>query len=358
MNFGFWNYYTYYNKNRMFTPCQSLVGDDLAYSAVITANRLRALGHDVATLDMQPLSWFDKVFFLDYPTKVNKYFRELLRLKHPNVNLILCEPPVVRPDNYKTANHAPFRQVLTWKKDLCAADPRKYAHYYIANKFQQPTPSRPFHERKLCVLINSFMFSVRPRELYSERIRAIRWFETHAARDFDLIGTEWDKPLFTGRMSAVNLYLRFFYRRIAIFKKLKVKRFPSFIGPNTVSKHLTLKAYRFCLAYENSAEPDYLSEKLFDCFFAGCVPVYAGAPNVLDLIPAGTFIDKRQFPTYEKLYEYISSMSEREYEGYLAAIDSFLRSPQMRPFIAENYVEDFIRNFAQDDPVHQGRLQT
>jgi hypothetical protein len=358
MNFGFWNFYNYYNQNRMFTQSKSSVGDDLAYGAVILGQRLRALGHDVATLDMQPLSWFDKVFFTDYPTKFNKHFRELLRLKHPNINLHLSEPPIIRADNYNPANHVHFRQVLTWKKDLCAANPEKYVPYHLGNKFQQPTPARPFQERKLCALINSFMFSVHPRELYSERIRAIRWFESHAAGDFDLIGTEWDKPLFTGRMSVMNLPLRFFYRRIGLFKKLKVKRFPSFIGPNKVSKHLTLKAYRFCVAYENSAEPDYLSEKLFDCFFAGCVPIYMGAPNVLDSIPANTFVDKRQFPTYDKLHHYISTMSEREYEGYLGAIDSFLKSPQMRPFIAETFVEDFIRNFAQDAPAIQVRPAT
>jgi hypothetical protein len=358
MNFGFWNFYTYYNQNRMFSPCKSLVGDDLAYGAVVLGRRLRALGHNVATLDMQPLSWFDRVLFFDYPTRLNKHFRGLLRLKHPDLNLMLCEPPIIRPDNYQPRNHAPFKRVLTWKKDLCAVDPGKYILYHAGHKFQQPTPPRPFDERKLCVLINSFMFSTRPHELYSERIRAVRWFESHAARDFDLIGTEWDKPLFTGRMSVLNLPLRFFYRRIPLFKALKVKRFPSFIGPNTVSKNLTLKAYRFCLAYENSVEQGYLTEKLFDCFFAGCVPIYLGAPDVLDLVPANTFIDKRQFPTYEKLHDYISTMSGREYEGYLAAIDSFLNSPQMRPFIAETFVEDFLRNFAREAPVNQGRFST
>jgi len=79
---------------------------------------------------------------------------------------------------------------------------------------------------------------------------------------------------------------------------------------------------------------------------------------VLEMVPANTFIDKRQFPTYEKLHDYISTMSGREYEGYLAAIDSFLNSPQMRPFIAETFVEDFLRNFAREAPVNQGRFST
>jgi hypothetical protein len=39
-------------------------------------------------------------------------------------------------------------------------------------------------------------------------------------------------------------------------------------------------------------------------------------------------------------------MSEREYNGYLEAADAFLRSPALRPFTPEGYVEMFIKNFA------------
>ena len=47
----------------------------------------------------------------------------------------------------------------------------------------------------------------------------------------------------------------------------------------------TLRRYKFCVAVENSEMPHYVSEKVFDSFVAGCVPVYFGAPNVLDYIP-------------------------------------------------------------------------
>jgi hypothetical protein len=345
MNFGFWNFYTVFNKNRMLTHNVTPLGDDLSYPMRRLSESLLAMGHQTATLDMQPLEWFDKVFFLDYPTRINRYYRGLLANKHPDINLIICEPPIVRPDNYDKRNHQPFRRVLTWKRDLVTSDPAKYLLYHLPNKFQERTAARPFSERKLCCLINSFMFSIHPRELYSERIRAIRWFEANAPAAFDLIGVEWDKPLFTGQLSKLNFPIRFLYRRIGLLKKLKTHRFPSFIGPNVKSKHLTLKDYRFCIAYENSREPDYLSEKLFDCFFAGCVPIYEGAPNVLDRIPANTFIDKRKF-TYDELYRYISTMTERAYNDYLDAIASFLRSPAMRPFTAEAYTENFIKNFA------------
>jgi hypothetical protein len=194
-------------------------------------------------------------------------------------------------------------------------------------------------------MINRFMAFHDPRELFSERVRAIRWFETHAPDDFDLFGSEWDKPLFSGRLAVVNLPLRLAYRRISVFKRLKVRRFPSFRGP-VASKNATLPRYRFCLAYENCAEPDYISEKLFDCFFGGCVPIYLGAPNVLETVPAETFVDRRNFGGDADLHRYLSTMTEGAYNRHLAAAQDFLRSPAMRPYTAEGFAENFIANFA------------
>ena len=74
------------------------------------------------------------------------------------------------------------------------------------------------------------------------------------------------------------------------------------------------------------------------------VPIYYGAPNITEYVPAGTFIDKRNF-SYEELYRYISTMSEREYNGYLESAEAYLHSPAVRPFTPEGYVEIFVNNF-------------
>ena len=36
---------------------------------------------------------------------------------------------------------------------------------------------------------------------------------------------------------------------------------------------------------ENTVAPDYVTEKLYDAFAGGCVPVYYGATNVQDFLP-------------------------------------------------------------------------
>ncbi|KAK9826868.1 hypothetical protein WJX81_002023 [Elliptochloris bilobata] len=45
------------------------------------------------------------------------------------------------------------------------------------------------------------------------------------------------------------------------------------------------RRHRFCLVMENALSHDYVSEKLWDAFAGGCVPVYYGAPNIDAFLP-------------------------------------------------------------------------
>jgi hypothetical protein len=352
MNFGFWNFYTAFNQNRMFTQPVDQQGHDWAYTSRLLGEKLKARGHQFATLDMQPLDWFDRVFFNDYPNYYihrNRYFTALLAKKHPDINLILGEPEAVRPDNYDRRLHKPFRKVVTYKTDLVATDPNKYVLYQYP--VPPPPPLKPgekapaFAQRKLCCMIQSYMVTNFDTELFSERIRAVRWFEKNAPRDFDLIGVDWDRILLPGPLSFLNFALRAVYRRAKFLDWMRVRQFPSFIGPNVKNKNRTLMDYRFCIGYENGIEKDWIAEKLFDAFHARCVPVYLGAPNITDYIPAETFIDKRNY-TYEELYRYISTMPEAEYNRYIQAGQDYLKSPAYTPFTSEAHVDLFIKNFA------------
>ncbi|KAK2665082.1 hypothetical protein Ddye_003656 [Dipteronia dyeriana] len=53
-----------------------------------------------------------------------------------------------------------------------------------------------------------------------------------------------------------------------------------------VDKVETLKRYKFSLAFENSNEEDYVTEKFFQSLVAGTVPVVVGAPNMQDFAPS------------------------------------------------------------------------
>ncbi|XP_075493437.1 glycoprotein 3-alpha-L-fucosyltransferase A-like isoform X3 [Primulina tabacum] len=53
-----------------------------------------------------------------------------------------------------------------------------------------------------------------------------------------------------------------------------------------VDKVETLRRYKFSLAFENSNEEDYVTEKFFQSLVAGSVPVVIGAPNIQDFAPS------------------------------------------------------------------------
>ena len=60
----------------------------------------------------------------------------------------------------------------------------------------------------------------------------------------------------------------------------------------------TLSKYKFSICFENSITAGYISEKIFDCFYAGTIPIYYGDPNVKESIDPDSFIDFRKFDDY------------------------------------------------------------
>lgn len=58
-------------------------------------------------------------------------------------------------------------------------------------------------------------------------------------------------------------------------------------GGGDVAKHAFLKEHRYCICYENSSAPGYVTEKLLHAKLAGCVPLYWGADASVDFDPAG-----------------------------------------------------------------------
>lgn len=53
-------------------------------------------------------------------------------------------------------------------------------------------------------------------------------------------------------------------------------------GPVGNDKYLALRDYAFCLAIERSCALDFLTDRFTDAILWDCVPIYLGAPNVLD----------------------------------------------------------------------------
>jgi len=336
MQIGIENYYQIYSEqNKIFDPNAYSIGENLEYPFVLLKNKLKELNCSIDTLDIKPLEEYKKVIFLDYPHKKSNSFNKVN--KDIDLYLILFESELIRPDNWVKENHKYFKKVFTLNDAW--VDGKKYIKYYWPNKIPDNLEFDLSKKFKLCTLIAGYKFNSHPLELYSEREKAISWFEQNHPEEFDLYGIGWDKYHFKGKLKWLN--------RCKFLTTLFKNNYPSYKG-QVISKSQTLQKYKFAICYENARDiPGYTTEKIFDCFFAGCVPIYWGAPNITSYIPENTFIDKRNFVSYEGLYTYIKNISQQEYIAYLENIKSFINSKEMNIFNADYFTQIIINEILE-----------
>lgn len=258
--------------------------------------------------------------------------------------LLVFETEFVKIENADTTEWSKYRKIFTWNDDLVDGN------RFIKINFPNPIHVNPvdgFAKRNhFCCLIsgNKTLSVIDERDLYVERIKTIRWFEQNAAMDFDLYGIDWDLPAW-GRANFGKLMRRIFRVTSKLFK---MHPFPSYRG-RVEHKRVVLTNTRFAICYENVRDlPGYITEKIFDCFFSGCVPVYWGASNITDYIPADCFIDRRQFRDTEEVYVFLKTMTEQEFKGYQQRIAAFLQSDAAYPFSAEFFAETITKVIVQD----------
>ncbi len=309
LNIGVWNCYEVFSKNKIFDPNSYPIGENLYYPAFILREKLSKLGMQINTLDMYPLEKFDLFIFFDIPDDYELLYNIFSLNK--KMFLFINESEIIKPNNFDEYLHKYFERIFTWNDDM--VDNEKYFKFFLPNKI--PKEIIYAKKEKLCVMMCGNKTNNDVRELYSERLMAIKWFIQNNPNDFDLYGNGWDTEALT------------FYKG---YVKEKI---------NTLSK------YKFAFCYENAKNiPGYITEKIFDSFFAGVIPIYLGAPNIKDFIPENVFIDRNAFADYNALYNYISLMSEERYYDYINNIKSFLKSDNCHKFSTEFWSDMLIEH--------------
>jgi hypothetical protein len=105
-----------------------------------------------------------------------------------------------------------------------------------------------------------------------------------------------------------------------------------------------LGGYKFCIAFENCTDcKGYITEKIWDCYFAGTVPIYWGADNITEYIPKELFIDMRDFKNFEGLYEHLKKFSQKDYEEYIKNLAGFLKSEKAQQWSEERVIKKIIK---------------
>lgn len=231
---------------------------------------------------------------------------------HPKV-LVIYEPATVdHTKHYNLKNHTHFDVIFTMLDDF--VDGHRYRKFYYPLFLYDEGLSVgdaiiPFDDRKLCTIICSNIFSKDPRSLYQYRFDAVQWFEKNAPQDLDFYGLGWPQN--------VSLLYR----------------------GDTKDKIQCMKKYKFAICFENSSFDGYISEKIFHCFQAGCVPVYWGPPNIEKYIPKNCFIDFRDFSSFDELYQYLISVDEKIFNDYLDNIRAWFKTPMAYNFSFEHFID-------------------
>lgn len=213
--------------------------------------------------------------------------------------LIMWEPPSVILEMYEEGILNLFDKVFTWNDEL--VDGKKFFKmcYNVLRPMQENLPK--FEDRKfLCMVASNLKFNDFEKELYSTRREIVHFFEEKPPGTLDLYGRNWEG-----------------------FRDAK----------GTIPDKLeTLKEYKFNICFENTKEPGYITEKIFDCFVTATIPVYYGATNIEAYIPKGCYIDFRDFKGFEEMFSYIEHLTQEEYEAYVANMRAYLDSKQAQQF--------------------------
>ncbi len=244
----------------------------------------------------------------DIPTELKLLLQYPQRYPKHKLIVVLWEPPSVVPYNYTITYHRPFSKIITWHDDL--VDNQRYLKFYYPRLQKMIVPIIPFEQKKLCTLMANNKNSDHSNELYSYRRNIIEFFEKRGTHDFD------------------------FYGRIGWNKK----HYKNYKG-SVANKIECLKQYRFCICYENIKNINgYISEKILDCFAAGCVPVYWGAKNIEEYIPKTCFIAREDFNSNQELYQFLKRITKEDYQSYIDNIKNYLDyDPRAQLFSLENF---------------------
>tara|TARA_B100000963_G_scaffold78022_1_gene66042 strand:+ start:11126 stop:12133 length:1008 start_codon:yes stop_codon:yes gene_type:complete len=249
--------------------------------------------------------------------------------------LFLWESSNVKPSN-KSVDKKKYNQVYSWDDSLVSSE--KYTKFYLPVTDNLISDLPKFQERQgFCCAMSSNKTPQKQykKDLYSERLKLYKWFEQNAPQNFSLFGPGWDRLTFEG------IFQNKIFIKMIEKLNIKSKNFKKIYKGYADSKSSVLQKFKFSICYENVYGLNgYITEKIFDSMFAGCVPIYWGAENITSYVPEECFIDRRNFNNTESLYNFLKTVDENAFIDYQTSISNYLKSDKFKKFSNEYFVEN------------------
>lgn len=188
-----------------------------------------------------------------------------------NINILFrSEPRCVIPAAYRPKNLKNFDAVLSFGAKSHVPDRENWPQFWPS---QEITLENMGERSEKLVIVNANKISLNPTEMYSLR--------RNCMRDLSILqsyGEGWNRNF---KIKFKTLIIEIRKNPMAnIFRypshgKYWFKKWPEIESP--VDKQTVLRKHKYSLVIENDS--DYMSEKLFDALFAGCLPIYVGPPT-------------------------------------------------------------------------------
>ena len=89
--------------------------------------------------------------------------------------------------------------------------------------------------------------------------------------------------------------------------------------------------YNFVVAMENTKSPGYITEKIYNAFLSGAIPIYYGDKIASDIFNTDAFINVDEYPSYDACADHIANMSQSE-----------IKHMQQQPIFKDNKLHPLI----------------
>ena len=249
--------------------------------------------------------------FYKYAEKISRKFKYKLGFSFANDGVGIDKSDGVLECKFPSYYREDMRDIRPWST-------RKNIVAVAANKYRTNKIYRPKRLTFMAVArqIKTIMWRLRSasfkralaESLHDQRLEVLAFFAEQ--RNIDIYGKDWDN---WGELPN-NL----------------AKRFEEVIHGAYMGicqdKLDLISNYRFSLCFENMVRPGYITEKIIDCFVAGTLPIYFGAPDIEDYLPSNSYVDVRKFASYEQLRVFLSSMDEKDALDMIKAGRDYLKT--------------------------------